>query len=215
MHPRCCSHGTGWWHIGLILGIIFAATAVLEFSPPLSSSDMESVILSFVYGIHKQGLRIFKEEHTSWWNPKCEESWSLWSWQLLCVMKMTVCNRMCYCCWRVMVVWACHFLYSLGLWMWFVSKRRICSCQGLILQCTVMIAEFHDVGESAVAAAVLWLPGFAICFDVRSLWIWLSPEEPCCGQSLQSNYDIYHDKRSCNWLLVAWSTLSSQCSSSL
>jgi hypothetical protein len=32
-----------------------------------------------------------------------------------------------------------------------------------------MIAEFYDVGESAVAAAELWLPGFAICFDVRSL----------------------------------------------
>jgi hypothetical protein len=101
------------------------------------------------------------------------------------------------------------------LWMWFVSERRICTCWGSILQCTVMIAEFYDVGESAVAAAELWLPGFAICFDVRSLWIWLSPEEPCCGQSLQSNYDICHDKRSCNWLLMAWSTLSSQCSSSL
>lgn len=100
------------------------------------------------------------------------------------------------------------------LWMWFVSERRICTCWGSILQC-VMIAEFYDVGESAVAAAELWLPGFAICFDVRSLWIWLSPEEPCCGQSLQSNYDICHDKRSCNWLLMAWSTLSSQCSSSL
>lgn len=79
---------------------------------PLSSSDMEAVILSFVYGRHKQALRIFKEEHTTWWNPKCEESWSLWSWQLLCMMKMTVCNRICYCCWRVMVVWVCHFLYS-------------------------------------------------------------------------------------------------------
>jgi hypothetical protein len=67
--PWCCSHGTGWWHIGVILGIIFVATAVLEFFFPLSSSGMEAVILSFVYGRHKQALRIFKEEHTTWWNP--------------------------------------------------------------------------------------------------------------------------------------------------
>jgi hypothetical protein len=47
------------------------------------------------------------------------------------------------------------FFTVLGLWMWFVSERRICSFWGLILQCTVIIAEFHDVGEFAVAAAEL------------------------------------------------------------
>jgi hypothetical protein len=70
------------------------------------------------------------------------------------MFQLLICNRICYCCWRVVVVWVCHFLCSLGLWIWFVSerrrRRRIGFVSGLILPCSMMIAECNGVGQSAV-----------------------------------------------------------------
>jgi hypothetical protein len=40
------------------------------------------------------------------------------------MFQLLICNRICYCCWRVVVVWVCHFLNSLGLWIWFVSWKK-------------------------------------------------------------------------------------------